>query len=262
MLEEKGGRWTGWWWGSVYTCACVWHVCAHTGTGRFWEENTSAPISHQTHAQTNPCALTWACALALTWGSPCQLFFSPQGQLIGHYSIRLFKLLSFLPPSHLPPLSQLVHLTVWLTFTDYMSHVFSWGWIYHSSQPQNKHTISHILKAGFHFTTRPIEGDPDALSSPLVIVLKKIERASPVPRLRPSRGGSTWGLWWWRRLSLSSCCDTLFSSFSTNWARPCWFCLKLEGKNTRSNILHENTLHEGISAVCEGWVQNTPAAAG
>lgn len=88
------------------------------------------------------------------------------------------------------------------------------------------------MKQGFHFTTQPIEGDPDALSSPLVIVFKKIERASPVPRLGPSAGDSPWDLWWWRRLSLSSCCDTLFSSFSTNWAKPCWFCLKLEDINT------------------------------
>lgn len=46
---------------------------------------------------------------------------------------------------------------------------------------------------------------------------------------------------------MSSCWDTLLSSFSTNWAKPCWFCLKLEDKNTCSNPLDENILHETAS---------------
>lgn len=67
--------------------------------------------------------------------------------------------------------------------------------------------------------------------------------------LNPPRGDGLWGSWLWRRMSLSSCWDTLLRSFSTNWATPCWFCLKLEDKNTRSSPLHENILHETASAL-------------
>lgn len=61
-------------------------------------------------------------------------------------------------------------------------------------------------------------------------------RALPVRSLKSSCAACVPDWWWWCRLSCSSRCDTLLSSFSTTWAKPRWSCLKLDQKRTLTKL--------------------------
>lgn len=143
--------------------ACMWVVCVYCRSHRhrpcvhFSGKKTHHHLSTHTHTHTNwPLCANPVCMLTLTlWMST--LFFSPEPvdrpsfywahltSMQGLHPHNHLHPKPFLPTSHLPPLSQLVNFTVWLTFSEYMKHVFRTVSINHDSQLQNKHIISQLL---------------------------------------------------------------------------------------------------------------------